>query len=89
MKELTDIRKELDGIDGRLLSLLIDRQELVEQVIAYKNKHGLPIRDLAREEEILNNKINLAQDKLDPDFVKDIFRRIIEESCRLQESLKK
>jgi len=89
MKDLNDIRKELDSLDGELLQMLINRQELVKEVIAYKNEHSLPIRDRKREQEIIADKINLAAGRLSADFVKNIYRLIIDESCRLQKKLKK
>ncbi len=51
--ELSEIRKEIDAIDGQLLPLFLRRMELSERVAEYKAEKGLPIVNREREREIL------------------------------------
>lgn len=52
--ELDEARREIDKIDARLLQLFLRRMELAEEVASYKRTHRLPVRDEAREQEILD-----------------------------------
>lgn len=49
--ELSEVRKEIDLIDGELTKLFIKRMELSAQVAAYKREKGLPVFDPQRERE--------------------------------------
>lgn len=51
--ELTEIRKEIDTIDGELLSLFLQRMELSADAAKYKAAHNIPIPNRQREREIL------------------------------------
>ena len=42
--ELSDIRKQIDLVDDRLLDLFLERMALSEAVAEYKNQKGLPDR---------------------------------------------
>ena len=41
--DLSEIRKEIDGVNKELLSLLIKRLQLCSDVAEYKKERGLPI----------------------------------------------
>lgn len=51
--KLKQIRQEIDAVDKTIVTLLKKRLDLVSQVIAYKQKHHLPILDTNRENEVL------------------------------------
>ena len=53
MKDLAEIRKEINAIDDELVKLIRQRLEIVEQVAANKKERGAPVFDPAREREIL------------------------------------
>ena len=54
MKELGDIRKEINGIDDELARLFKRRMEIAGEVAASKRAQGVPVNDPAREREILS-----------------------------------
>ena len=54
MKDLAEIRGEIDAIDGKLVELIRKRLSIVEQVAANKKERGAPVLDPAREREILS-----------------------------------
>ena len=49
MKDLTEIRAQIDDIDSQLLQLIAQRFELTQAVAAYKKIHGKAIFDPKRE----------------------------------------
>ena len=52
--DLSEIRKEIDGVNKELLSLLIKRLQLCSDVAEYKKERGLPIYVPEREKAILD-----------------------------------
>lgn len=65
--ELADFRKQIDEIDQELLALFRRRMETVEQIAAYKKRHGLPIYDPQREEAKRNALLTQLPPALHPD----------------------
>lgn len=53
--EKDEIRKQIDEVDDRMLSLFLKRMELSGEMAAYKKSRGLPVADKQREREILAN----------------------------------
>ena len=54
MKDIGNIREEIDGIDRELVRLFQRRLEIVGQVAASKQERGAPVSDPARERDILS-----------------------------------
>ena len=52
-EELERLREEIDRVDAELVELLNKRLQLVDEIGALKRGQGLPVRDRAREEELL------------------------------------
>ena len=61
MTELEAYRREIDAIDGELTRLFLRRMEVTGRVGAYKQAHGLPVLDAAREKDVLARKAELAE----------------------------
>ena len=49
MRELSEIRADLDRIDTSILGLFQERMACADEVAAYKSAHNLPILDKTRE----------------------------------------
>ncbi|MGB9498991.1 MAG: bifunctional chorismate mutase/prephenate dehydrogenase [Dissulfuribacterales bacterium] len=78
---LDDFRKEIDSIDQQLVYQLSKRQKLVEQIVALKKAHNLPVYHPAREENLISDKRQQArQAGLDPDYVEELYRIILRRS---------
>jgi chorismate mutase len=58
---------------------------LVLQVGAYKARHGLAIYDPERERRMLERLTALAKPPLEPDTVRRIYERLIDESRTLEQ----
>ena len=52
-RELARLRGEIDRIDGQLLALFLERMRVADEIGAHKREQGLPVRDEAREAELL------------------------------------
>jgi chorismate mutase len=77
-------RQKLDLIEDKLIALLNERAKCVIEIGKIKHKEGLPIMDSKREEIILNR---IAQKNPGPaknEFMVEIFRKIIDESIRME-----
>ncbi|HEV2677938.1 MAG TPA: chorismate mutase [Aliidongia sp.] len=86
--DLTDLRRLIDGIDDQLLDLLAERIAVAERVAAYKQATGIAVRLPDRIEAVKARCAERGATRgLDPAYVRDIWARIIEETCRLEERL--
>ena len=83
---IEDWRNEIDAIDRELLRLLNTRARIAIKVAALKRVAGLPLNDLEREHEVLEQVRKANTGPLEDKDVTRLFRRIIRESRRAQES---
>ena len=71
MRDLKDIRVTINEIDEKMRELFIMRMNAAKEVAEYKNAHGLPILDAAREAEVIEKNASMLEDeKLRPYYVK-------------------
>jgi len=83
--DLETLRRSIDEIDSRLLTLIEERVKLVLAVGDYKRAHGLAIYDPERERKLLERLTNDARPPLEPGTVRRIFERLIDESRTLEQ----
>lgn len=79
------LRKQIDELDNGLIDILANRMRICREIGRYKKQHNMTILQTGRYNEILDKRA--AQGALcdiDPDFVKEIFEHIHEESIRQQ-----
>ena len=85
--ELPALRTRIDEVDTRLVELLAERMEIVARVAAHKRRAGAQIRDIEREQALLDSRRRQAESLgLDPDPVESIYRLIMLASCDYQAS---
>ena len=77
-------RSEIDEVDAELLRLLNIRARLAIKVGSLKRSAGLPLRDLEREQFVLERLQEANNGPLDQEAVVRLFRRIIRESRRVE-----
>ena len=54
MKEIDELRKEIDLIDREMASLFSKRMDLVKEIGSLKRKNNIKIRDLDREKQVIS-----------------------------------
>ena len=80
-QELEHLRLHLDTIDQQIVSLLSKRQAEVERVVQLKKAYNIPVYHPAREENLISQRRNQGSKAgLDPDYVEEIYRRILRQS---------
>ena len=55
MRDLSEIRVEIDEIDNQLIDLFKRRMNCAKEVGCYKKEHGIPVLNQKREDEILDS----------------------------------
>ena len=81
ISKLGKLRKKVNIVDRKLISLLAKRFKTTKEIILAKKKDGLAIKDGRREDFILREASKLAEKmKLNTEFITDIFKRILKES---------
>jgi chorismate mutase / prephenate dehydratase len=82
---LEDIRRIIDDLDETIVKALGERQKIVQQVISGKLERADEIRDPEREEKLLEKIRRKAPEVgMDPYFLEQLFREIIQHSVRYQ-----
>ncbi|MFI3328830.1 MAG: bifunctional 3-deoxy-7-phosphoheptulonate synthase/chorismate mutase type II [Rikenellaceae bacterium] len=84
-EDLTDLRKQIDELDGSLLELLSKRMRVSREIGTFKKEHDMPVLQTGRYEEILDRRVaDAAAMKMDDKFIKTILEAIHEESIQQQ-----
>lgn len=88
-RPLAVVRAMIDALDRELLQILARRMALVAEVAAWKRQHGVRIRDLKREEEVLRDRHERAVELgLPPGEIESIFRVLLRSSRNHQSALR-
>lgn len=80
-------RIEIDRLDAELLRLINERAQVACRLFDLKRATGAPICDPERELQVVQRVQSFNRGPLSEDAVARVFRAIIEESRRLEESL--
>lgn len=75
MASLNDARKEINAIDKEMTELFVKRMCAVREVAEYKLEQGMPIFDAAREDEVIRQCCELADEEMREyceDFIKSV-----------------
>ncbi|MCB0748061.1 MAG: chorismate mutase, partial [Ignavibacteriae bacterium] len=87
IKNLDNIRENINSVDSELLKLLAKRRQLSKDVVNSKIASDQPIRDTDRETELLSRIINAGKEfGLDSHYISKIFYDIIDDSVHLQQN---
>lgn len=80
INQLEKLRKEIDRVNRDLVKIIAKRFIITGKVKKLKTKNNLPVEDKDRELEIMHSVQKLANKlKINPQLVKDVLQRIIEE----------
>lgn len=84
MEKLAECRRQIDAVDRKLLALLNERTQIVEEIGRIKQLLSLPIYEPKREDEVFRNVTAQNQGPLSSEALKRIFERIIDEMRTVQ-----
>lgn len=82
MDKLTELRKEIDAIDGEVINLIGKRFEISRKIGKIKRENGFVIEDKKRENEIIEDRIRNS--KFSRGFIVNFFDLIFKESKLMQ-----
>ena len=84
LTELEEARNDINAIDREMAKLFERRMEVCARVAAYKQTHGLPIRDTERETELIKRNCGYIDDPEINSYYIRFIRGVIDLSCAYQ-----
>lgn len=85
---LKPYRESIDAIDAKIIALLKERYGVIRTVGYIKAKAGIPAIIPERVVEVRENAARMAREGgLDEDFIRDIYARLIDHSCAVEEGI--
>lgn len=87
MRDLAELREEIDGIDRELVRLFEQRMSISREVADYKIETGKKVFDREREISKLNTLGGLASNEFNKKGIRELFEQIMSMSRKLQYQL--
>lgn len=87
MRDLKDLRDQIDTIDKKIVELYQNRMEIASEVAEYKIKTGKKVFDREREESKLKNLTALASSPFNRYGIRELFEQIMAMSRKRQYQL--
>lgn len=87
MKDLKELRNQIDQIDRQIVELYQKRMEIAAEVAAYKIENGRQVFDKTREEEKLASLSALATSPFNRHGIQELFEQIMAMSRKRQYQL--
>lgn len=75
--KLVVYRKKIDVVDSKISKLLSDRYKLVKSIGEYKIDNKLPITNLNREKQVINNVVKKYKNNNIKKYINNIYLNII------------
>lgn len=87
MDLLQEARKIINEVDRQMADLFVQRMRAAQMVAQYKQEHGMPILDAAREETVIRNGSARVEDQTLREYYTDFMRDTMAISRRYQQRL--
>jgi len=87
MDRLQEAREIINDVDSQMAALFVRRMEAAGMIAEYKQAHGMPILDAAREEAVIRNGSARVEDELLREYYVDFMRGTMAVSRRYQQRL--
>jgi chorismate mutase/prephenate dehydrogenase len=86
VENIKQLRKRIDEVDEQILQSLSKRVEICRSIGVVKGKHGIPIQDFPRENDMYAHiRERAAELDLDPSHVEAIYRQIVNMCSAVQD----
>ena len=86
MKELTELRQELDQLDREIVAMFERRMRISREVAQYKLSHALPVLDSSREAQVIESRTAMLSDASLAPSVRALYETIMALSRDEQEA---
>lgn len=87
MNDLELARNEINAVDLEMARLFERRMKACAQIAAYKKKHGLPVRDPAREDALIARNRKEIRDAEIERYYLSFLKQTVALSCAYQAAL--
>ena len=84
---LQQAREVINEVDAQMAELFEKRMTAVQQVLAYKKEHNLPILDAARQQIVFEKGVARIQDPVLKPYYEELLIKQMELSRRYQKTL--
>lgn len=84
MNDLEMYREQLAICDDKIIDALVERNAIVEKIMAYKEKYGMPILQPAQEAKQQKRLDEKLEGNKYQEEIQDVFGRILRNSKRIQ-----
>jgi chorismate mutase len=86
--KLANLRAKIDIVDDELIQILAKRMNLVSEIGNFKKEHNITILQLKRWNEIINNRLEKAEQMgLDRSFILHLLEIMHQESIQIQNDI--
>jgi chorismate mutase len=86
VENIKQLRKRIDEVDEQILQSLIKRTQICRSIGLVKEKHGIPIQDFPRENDVYAHIRERAVELgLEPSHVEAIYRQIVNMCSAVQD----
>ena len=84
MNDLELYREQLAECDDRIIDALVERNSIIEKIMAYKEEYGIPILQPQQEKKQQRQIKEKLQDNRYEKEIEDVFHCIVRNSKRIQ-----
>lgn len=84
MNDLEMYREQLALCDDKIIDALVERNAIIEKIMAYKEEYGMPILQPAQEEKQERRLKEKLEGNKYQEEIYDVFKRIVRNSKRIQ-----
>ncbi|WP_072525988.1 shikimate kinase [Clostridium sp. Marseille-P3244] len=84
MNDLEMYREQLAICDDKIIDALVERNAIIEKIMAYKEKYGMPILQPAQEAKQQKRLDEKLKENKYREEIQDVFARILRNSKRIQ-----
>jgi 3-deoxy-7-phosphoheptulonate synthase/chorismate mutase len=77
MEVIKSYRKKINHIDNQIVELLISRNKISQEIIDYKEDHGISVYDYERESDIIISLKNKFSGLINPSEIEMLFKDIL------------
>lgn len=87
MRDLSEMRQEIDNIDEQIRLLFIRRMSIVNEIADYKMSQDMTVYDSSREKQVIEKNISKIEDPLFQEYYHEVLNAIMKVSKDYQKYL--